>query len=558
MYKKLQDPTACRLENFWWHVWGSDKRNLSGKTLARLWKQIASGPTFVPLKGPSRRPEKPPVRTRDCFGGPFPANAPEKMPHTRSMHESDTPDLPPNRDPRDVPGEDQASPSQFPSQNLTPSSSRPPPSHPILKKPRGPSTSGPRPTARFVDVPDSEEDAAQQSSASQQSGSGEGQPDRSNKDGRTSARSSSRTRSPSKMDRKPATAKKFVVSTTASKRRPVLPRRQSSQSSTGSAGSDSGSRDANYSVARPTNQQVVLVASPNEGHLAGRQAVSGLSTHVEEPATTTKALVKRPANAPSPGKQNTVKSGQQSRIRGASTTTAPKRALSPLSQGENARESSPDLQGISEALRPSAKALGKLPEAESSSANASPQKTNNPLGIYDGETGAKAAPFAGSSEHHEPTALKAVRGNAEPRGPDTGTQKSSTGKAHAAPAMARSKSNEPKRNSLGPVPAAAFKSPSVVGMSKFAVTGGFDFETPRARPSEEDLPPLGADQPDLPRSSVLDSKFTPTQPNPAPAPPMGRSKSQLTLLLERDKARIGDKHKVGGNSYGKDNGKKHG
>lgn len=61
MYKKLQDPTACRLENFWWHVWGSDKRNLSGKTLATLWKEIASGPTFVPLMAPTGRHNGPPV-----------------------------------------------------------------------------------------------------------------------------------------------------------------------------------------------------------------------------------------------------------------------------------------------------------------------------------------------------------------------------------------------------------------------------------------------------------------------------------------------------------------
>ncbi|PSR93874.1 hypothetical protein BD289DRAFT_495446 [Coniella lustricola] len=113
MSKKSCDPTAYRLENFWWHVWGSDRRHLSGKTLARLWQDIASGPTAVPLRTPQ---------------WPFDLVA-----------------------------------------NLTPSSSRPAPAHPILKKPRGPSTSGPRPTARFADVPDSEDEANQQSSGSQQS-----------------------------------------------------------------------------------------------------------------------------------------------------------------------------------------------------------------------------------------------------------------------------------------------------------------------------------------------------------------------------------------------------
>lgn len=36
------------------------------------------------------------------------------------------------------------------------------------------------------------------------------------------------------------------------------------------------------------------------------------------------------------------------------------------------------------------------------------------------------------------------------------------------------------------------------------------------------------------------SLFTPTQPSPTPDIPLGRSKSQLTLLLERDKDRVGD------------------
>ena len=36
---------------------------------------------------------------------------------------------------------------------VEPSSSKKPPGKPILKKPRGPSSSGPRPTARFVSPP---------------------------------------------------------------------------------------------------------------------------------------------------------------------------------------------------------------------------------------------------------------------------------------------------------------------------------------------------------------------------------------------------------------------
>jgi hypothetical protein len=53
--RKLQDPTARRLENFWWHVMGSNRRLLSGETLAILYEDISLGPTFVPLKGPPNR-----------------------------------------------------------------------------------------------------------------------------------------------------------------------------------------------------------------------------------------------------------------------------------------------------------------------------------------------------------------------------------------------------------------------------------------------------------------------------------------------------------------------
>ena len=59
--KNLKDPTACRLEHFWWHVWGSDRRLLSGEKLARLFEDISTGPTFVPLRSVANRWEGPDV-----------------------------------------------------------------------------------------------------------------------------------------------------------------------------------------------------------------------------------------------------------------------------------------------------------------------------------------------------------------------------------------------------------------------------------------------------------------------------------------------------------------
>lgn len=42
-------------------------------------------------------------------------------------------------------------------------------------------------------------------------------------------------------------------------------------------------------------------------------------------------------------------------------------------------------------------------------------------------------------------------------------------------------------------------------------------------------------------ASLLESKFAPTQPSAAPAVPLGRTKSQLTLLLEKERERLGER-----------------
>lgn len=69
--KQLYDPTARRLENFWWHVWGSNRRNLRPETIAAIWHHISFGPSFVPLKGSPNRYEPPIVGLLFlfCLGG---------------------------------------------------------------------------------------------------------------------------------------------------------------------------------------------------------------------------------------------------------------------------------------------------------------------------------------------------------------------------------------------------------------------------------------------------------------------------------------------------------
>lgn len=60
-FRRRFDPSAYRLENFWWHVWGSDKRNLSGPALARLFEELSNGPTYAPLWSPVEHGQHPKV-----------------------------------------------------------------------------------------------------------------------------------------------------------------------------------------------------------------------------------------------------------------------------------------------------------------------------------------------------------------------------------------------------------------------------------------------------------------------------------------------------------------
>jgi hypothetical protein len=55
--RRLLDPTAERLENYWWRIWGSRKRELHGATIARLFVEISDGRSFVPLRSARNRDE---------------------------------------------------------------------------------------------------------------------------------------------------------------------------------------------------------------------------------------------------------------------------------------------------------------------------------------------------------------------------------------------------------------------------------------------------------------------------------------------------------------------
>ncbi|TVY92762.1 hypothetical protein LAWI1_G001988 [Lachnellula willkommii] len=201
--RRLLDPTAERLENYWWRIWGSRKRALKGATVARLFAQISDGHTFVPLRGPPNL---------DAIAPPL-----ERNNRFRSGASSATTLHQPS----------QSRPNTTSSSTIPRASTALP--HPILKKTRGPSTSGPRPTARFVSPHESERETEPDSPVSTNS--------------HVVVQPPSPDPESIKNDKKssvPSGLKKttsFVASSSTKKKRPVVVRRQSSQASQSSTDS---------------------------------------------------------------------------------------------------------------------------------------------------------------------------------------------------------------------------------------------------------------------------------------------------------------------------------
>lgn len=436
--KKLKDPTARRLENFWWQVWGSDRRNLSGRTLARLYEDISVGPTIAPLQGPPNRWEGP--------------NAP---PLTRQLilaHLSQERDAQqPASEPRPPP---QTKQSDGSIKSLSSSASKPPPTHPILKKSRGPSSSGPRPTARFVSPHGSgdEEDKASEFSSS----------------GSTAATGQETPPTAPKKKAQPV-AKRFVAGTSSARRRPVLQRKPSPQSpvlsAVGSRNGDAGHRAAG--LARPVSPIPERVSN----HVSPVAEANG-----DEPAPSAKALGKRPAVPQRPLPENEV----SAKAKSASSTSS----LTPAQS----------------ASRPN-----HYPTTLGANNTSNPNRRAETPPLSAGSPAIEAAPAMGRSQSHNGYGYER---HSDRHGRTTnlftGATASMTNVAAQGTIIDQS----------GSLPTS-----SILGEAL----------------NESSLPNR------LSSTSLLDSRLTPTQPGPSASMPMARTKSQLTLLLEREKARVGDK-----------------
>ncbi|GAB1311819.1 hypothetical protein MFIFM68171_02029 [Madurella fahalii] len=496
-FRRLVDPSAFRLENFWWHVWGSDKRNLSGPALAKLFEEFSNGPTIVPFTLPSHRHERPPMPNtvrRDING-----TSPQQV-----------------RPPDSSPGQESASSES--KKAPTPSSSRPPPPHPILKKSRGPSASGPRPTARFASPPCRDDEGSDSSEA--RSTSAVVTPSDMPPPPLPSPAKQKQTVAPAaavstaempppplpsaKTKKAPppvsvvtgaemrpppltsplrekanSSSRKVVAATAASRRRPVVMRRQSSQSSTGS---DTGPRVAgfvNASTKQPGGGN--KRQTPTTAQLLGH---GSLSPQTNDPGANAKAAGKRPAKA-----------------------AASKRS-SPRTVPVERVNQSDEVAGV------------RKPQTTS------PQRTST----ADARDG-----FA--SQEATQSRNEAVRQPAAIPPPVAGFV--------ADAPMVRSRSNNENPYRLREPGVALLPSQATSSVAMFTTTarGQFDSETVKPEPAV----PEARDIPDRvkfasqPSSSVLlDLQFKPTPPNPSPPIPFGRSRSELTLLLEREKARKGD------------------
>ncbi|KAM4065138.1 hypothetical protein HRG_004524 [Hirsutella rhossiliensis] len=442
--KRLEDPTARRLENFWWHVWGSDRRFLSGRALARIYEDISVGPTIAPLQGPPNRWEGP--------------NAPLVTRQLVLAHLSQERIAQQNR----ISSPPTTKPSDASAESLSCSTtSKPVAPHPILKKSRGPSSSGPRPTARFASPPESADEADKDVDFPSS--------------GSTATTGLEMPLKPSK--KKPTTAgKKFVVASAAARRRPLLPRKTSPQSPIQTT---MASRDANFSTgSRAAGPPRPVSPMPERSsNLTGHDSEDAKESSARLPGPSAKALGKRPALPPR---------AMSERGGIASRQSLQSSSLAVLGAMGREKASLPRVQSyLGDGLHP------KPPRAFSET------------------TG-----LAGSSAVEPPPAMERSQSHngygrySEARG---STQGLFTG---ATASMTNVAAQGTIIDQAGSLPVS-----SVLGSSLNEPL----FPTP----------PLA--------SSLLESRLTPTQPGSSASVPMGRTRSQLTLLLEREKARTGDR-----------------
>ncbi|KAI0172880.1 hypothetical protein GGR52DRAFT_591383 [Hypoxylon sp. FL1284] len=459
--RRLDDPTARRLENFWTRVLGGDRRYLPGKIVARIFQSISEEESFVKLRGPSNRYE--PVYK------PSPPSKVELPTSVQTNTEISEEGL----------SESKSKGKAKATKSAPPLTKQP---HPILKKPRGPSSSGPRPKTRFVSPAGSVDENKDVELASSGSTAVTHNVD-------SKAASSSTVKEEKKKATNTTPKKKTTfVASTASRRRPAMPRRISSQSSTAVSGSDVGSKEGSSPAGprQPGPQSSVSVAQPEKSS-------KRLSTNEGGERLSAKAAGKRPATRPSPDESIAY---EPSTARTSSDTR---------SQPPKLKNKPTDVKQPTPAVNTTEAAM---------------------------DEGKRTEAAQGGTAHRRSDIQERSRSEVPPIIP----------RAKSDVSAARRSSQDWARV---PVPPQALISTSTATISHENAQGTiieFDENTPAyqavasAAQGQEDVESGSRRS----GSSILESaRFTPTQPSTTPSVPLGRSKSQLTLLLERKSQKKG-------------------
>ncbi|CZR63837.1 uncharacterized protein PAC_13734 [Phialocephala subalpina] len=470
--RRLLDPTAERLENLWWRIWGSRKKSLKGKTVARLFAQISDGETFVPLRGPPNRHEgSPPLTTSSRLGpGASSTNNLQRPSHSRP---STTSSSAASRAPGPMP-------------------------HPILKKTRGPSTTGPRPTARFISPHESQDEDSE------------------------SPKTHVVVQPPSptpksqdpKTDKKTATMqtkKTFIAS--AKKKRPVIMRRQSSQSSAEIAAavksSDSGQSSSAIQSSSERTPPTFTEQARSKGQTKFQENFSPSMERSGGSAQSSKKRVSRSADARRPPQRRSASKGSD---------TPSETALSGEPGPSQLR-----IENLQEDVEPAELTAEELDELELQrmlleEANARVRK---------------------QSQTTQPAQTRTLPGSAtENRRTSHGSKMNATHGAEGLGAIGFLQHEAKGTTSAAPTLTAAS------GQLNLGSVGKEESQASGAGRSTKVDKGKGKDPDELQRVAMFAKRPVPpvqVAASPDASGPLSRSKSQLTLLLEKDRERSSGK-----------------
>ncbi|KAK3693961.1 hypothetical protein B0T22DRAFT_57009 [Podospora appendiculata] len=529
-FKMLRDPTSQRLEHFWWHVWGSNRRFLSGPELAKLFEQVSLGPTFVRLRAPVIRIHGPPI-------------SPELL---RRLEQGQIPER---------------NPSKSNMKSPTPSASRPPPPHPILKKTSEHSTPETRPTARFAEPqpPDEQDDDDEISDDDISDDISDETSDDISDDIADDPRTGVPPAAPSLSPRNQARAASSAATQSVEMPPPpppALTKRERSTNSTSTAPTsgtgmrpppipkalrrDSATGPSTAAAAAPA--QVLAQGKGEKGATSTRRIVAATAASRRRPAMP----LRRPSSQSSSGEPGATASGTAKQSKGSRQTTQSE--SSGRRSSNDSVKPSPPTSGTM-----SAKAAGKRPErpigpppsiSSMTSTESAGKTPGTPHRLMSGVT----APKGEHSLEGRDAPLDVTHPGGNKRGNTTAPIAgfvTDQELAQVAPRMVRSSSSTetPQRLNIKYVPPRAMIGESLVSMSNTTVQGQFDSEMiiGSSLPKPRDLLDVVALRSTV--SDVLVPQLQPTPPNPSPPIPFSRTKSQLLLLLDRNSARKEKKDK---------------